>query len=70
PGKNNRLSIEANVREFMREINKLHRIVGNGDLIQIEKLESMNADEYYSTIDTFLQEHEEKESHEEKRKSS
>lgn len=54
----------------MREINKLHRIVGNGDLVQIEKLESMNADEYYSTIDTFLQEHEEKESHEEKRKSS
>jgi len=45
----------------MREINKLHRIVGNGDLVQIEKLESMNADEYYSTIDTFLDEHESKE---------
>jgi len=35
--------------------------VGNGDLIQIDKLEAMNADEYYSTIDTFLEEYESKE---------
>lgn len=44
--------------------------MGNGDLLQIEKLEAMNADEYYSTIDTFLQEHEEKESRSDKKTSS
>ena len=38
----------------MSEVNKLHRMVGNGDLLQIEKLEAMNADEYYSTLNTFI----------------
>jgi len=34
----------------------LHRAVCKGDLKQIKELESMNADEYYSTINVFLKE--------------
>ena len=34
----------------------LHRAVCKGDLKQIKELETMNADEYYSTINVFLKE--------------
>jgi len=48
----------------------LHRAVCKGDLVQIEKLESMCADEYYSTINVFLKEIERAESQQEKKLKS
>ena len=32
----------------------MHRIVCGNNLADIEKLEAMNADEYYSTLNTFI----------------
>jgi len=32
----------------------MHNIVCKGDLVEIERLEAMNADEYYSTLNTFI----------------
>lgn len=32
----------------------MHRIVCNQNLVEIERLEVMNADEYYSTLNTFI----------------
>ena len=48
----------------------LHRAVCKGDLNQIEKLESLDADEYYSTINTFLIEVEKAERQQEKKVKS
>jgi len=48
----------------------LHRAVCKGDLMQIEKLEAMNADEYYSTINIFLKEIEKAEAQQDKKVKS
>jgi len=48
----------------------LHRAVCKGDLKQIKELESMNADEYYSTINIFLKEVERAEQQQEKKVKS
>ena len=48
----------------------LHRAVCKGDLIQIKELEAMNADEYYSTINTFLKEIERAEAEQDKKVKS
>ena len=44
------------IKQYIDDINMLHRAVCKGDLKQIKELESMNADEYYSTINVFLKE--------------
>jgi len=47
-----------------------HRIVCKGDFNQIEKLESMNVDEYYCAINTFLIEIEKAETQQDKKVKS
>jgi hypothetical protein len=42
------------MKEYIDSINHLNWIVCDGILSEISKLENMNADEYYSTVNTFL----------------
>ena len=70
PRKSGPIFREEYIRKYIDEINLLHRFVCSGDLTQVEKLENYNADEYYSTVNTFLREHEQKESKEDRKVKS
>ena len=58
------------IKQYIDDINMLHRAVCKGDLKQIKELEAMNADEYYSTINIFLKEIERAEAEQDKKVKS
>ena len=70
PRKSGPIFREEYISKYIDEINLLHRYVCSGDLTQMKELEGYNADEYYSTINTFLREHEQKQNQDEKKVKS
>ena len=68
-GKSRPLFLKEWIEKYIDDINDLHWYVCKEDLLAIRELESQNADEYYSTLNTFFKRVEQQETKEKTVKS-